>query len=68
MPNNLSSKASNIAIGALQSIPFENLIGGPLEASVHAQSLAAQSTIDFIQAVGTERCTSSRRQRQSGKR
>jgi hypothetical protein len=52
MPNNLSSKASNIAIGALQSIPFENLIGGPLEASVHAQSLAAQSTIDFIQAVG----------------
>lgn len=33
---------------ALNSIPFGNIIGGPLAACVRAQAEAAQTTIDFI--------------------
>lgn len=33
-------------------IPFEHLIGGPLKASIDAQTIAARATIDFIQKVG----------------
>ena len=37
---------------ALKNVPFENVIGGPLIAAVKAQAMAANSTVEFIQAVG----------------
>ncbi|EPX64102.1 hypothetical protein D187_005235 [Cystobacter fuscus DSM 2262] len=40
------------ASSALQGIPFENLIGGPLTAAVKAQALAAKTSVDFIRSVG----------------
>ena len=40
------------SIQALQSIPFRDLIGGPLQAAVEAQQMAAESTIEFIEKVG----------------
>lgn len=40
------------AIQALQSIPFNNLIGGPLSAAVQAQGQAAMTCIEFIERVG----------------
>lgn len=36
----------------MQGLPFDNLIGGPLNACVKAQADAAQTTINFIQQVG----------------
>jgi hypothetical protein len=33
----------------LKNVPFENIIGGPLKAAINAQSIAARSTVDFIQ-------------------
>ncbi len=39
-------------IQALNSIPFENLIGGPLSAAVDAQAKAAMTCIKFINEVG----------------
>jgi hypothetical protein len=35
----------------LGSLPFGNIIGGPLVAAVEAQSKAARTTVDFIQSV-----------------
>ena len=40
------------ANAALQSIPFGNLIGAPLEACVNAQAQAARTTYDYISEVG----------------
>jgi hypothetical protein len=40
------------ATSALQGIPFEHLIGGPLNAAVSAQALAARTSVDFIRSVG----------------
>ena len=40
------------ANAALQSIPFGNLIGAPLEACVNAQAQAAKTTYDYISEVG----------------
>jgi hypothetical protein len=40
------------ATSALQAIPFEQLIGGPLNAAVKAQALAATTSVDFIRSVG----------------
>ena len=39
-------------ISALQGLPFDNLIGGPLNVCISAQADAAQSTINFIDQVG----------------
>ncbi|MCU0638020.1 MAG: DUF2589 domain-containing protein [Methanothrix sp.] len=36
----------------LASIDFENLIGGPLIAVVHAQAQAAMATVNFVKQVG----------------
>lgn len=36
----------------LASLDFENLIGGPLIAVVHAQAQAAMATVDFVKQVG----------------
>lgn len=35
-----------------QNIPFDNLIGVPLQACIRAQEQAAQATLDYIQEVG----------------
>ncbi|MEZ4553146.1 MAG: DUF2589 domain-containing protein [Dehalococcoidia bacterium] len=40
------------AVQELSQIPFAHLIGAPMKAAVEAQSLAAQSTVEFIQKVG----------------
>ncbi|OZH52483.1 hypothetical protein AFK68_24095 [Hydrocoleum sp. CS-953] len=42
----------NGATAQLGSIPFGNIIGGPLVAAVEAQSQAARSTVEFIESVG----------------
>ena len=42
------------ATNELASIPFGSLIGGPLNAAIEAQAMAAQTSIDFIQEVGFE--------------
>lgn len=42
------------ALNALQGLPFDNLIGGPLNACIKAQAEAAQTTINFIRDVGLE--------------
>jgi len=39
----------------LTSLPFGNIIGGPMKAAIEAQALAARSTIEFIQTVGFEK-------------
>lgn len=36
----------------LTSLPFGNIIGGPMKAAIEAQALAAKATVDFIQTVG----------------
>ncbi len=42
-----------MAIGdELSSIDFESMIGGPLNAVVRAQAQSAQTSVDFIKAVG----------------
>ena len=38
----------------LESLPFYNLIGGPLNACIRAQAEAAQTTVNFIKEVGLE--------------
>lgn len=43
---------TNYAVQSMASLPFGTLIGGPLNAAVEAQGLAAKSTVEFIQAVG----------------
>lgn len=45
---------ANKTIGALNNIPFESIIGGPLSACVKAQAEAAVSTVNFIEAVGLQ--------------
>ena len=42
----------DVAVGQLQSLPFDNLIGSPLMAAVDAQSKAASAAVKFIQSVG----------------
>ena len=37
---------------ALTNLPFHNIIGGPLEAAIKAQAMAANTTVEFIKAVG----------------
>jgi len=42
-----------MAIGdELSSIDFESMIGGPLNAVIHAQAQSAQTSVDFIKSVG----------------
>lgn len=46
------NNAADKTIGALNGIPFENIIGGPLSACIKAQAEAAVSTVNFIESVG----------------
>lgn len=48
----IDTTPSTAASNALSSIPFGNIIGGPLTACIDAQALAAQTTWKFIQNVG----------------
>lgn len=50
MPN--TNTPSQVAMNALQAIPFSSMIGGPLKACIEAQAMAAKTTWDFIQEVG----------------
>lgn len=49
---NIGSGVTSSTVSALNGLPFENIIGGPLNACVLAQKEAALTTIDFIQSVG----------------
>jgi len=54
----IDSSAGDVALGQLGSLPFADLIGGPLNAAIQAQAAAAISTYEFIKAVGvTENST-----------
>ena len=48
------SGVTSSAISALNGLPFENIIGGPLNACVLAQKEAALTTMDFINSVGLQ--------------
>ena len=41
-----------INIGREMALPMEQIIGGPMQALIRSQSLAANATADFIQQVG----------------
>lgn len=48
----IEKAAADIATSSLQSLPFGNIIGGPLIACVEAQAQAARTSWEFIQNVG----------------
>lgn len=48
----IDTTPSTVATSALQAIPFSSLIGGPLDAAIKAQALAAKTSWEFIQQVG----------------
>jgi hypothetical protein len=50
----LDTTAAQTANNSLQAIPFSVLIGGPLQAAVEAQAMAAQSTAQYIETVGLD--------------
>jgi len=48
----LDQSAASVGLGQLQSLPFKNIIGGPLTAAIEAQALAAETTVRFIERIG----------------
>jgi hypothetical protein len=50
----LDTSASGVALGQLENLPFGNIIAAPINAAINAQALAAQTTIDFIRAIGLQ--------------
>lgn len=48
----IDTTPSTVATNALQAIPFSSLIGGPLDAAIQAQAMAAKTSWEFIQQVG----------------
>lgn len=48
----IDTTPSLVATNALQAIPFGSIIGAPLQACIEAQAKAAQTSWEFIQAVG----------------
>ena len=48
----LDQSAAAVGLGQLQSLPFKNIIGGPLTAAIDAQALAAETTVRFIERIG----------------
>lgn len=48
----IDTTPSTVATNALQAIPFSSLIGGPLDACIKAQALAAKTSWEFINEVG----------------
>jgi len=51
MPNNNQEQVGN----AINSIPFGNIIGGPLAACIVAQADATKTTLDFIKSTSMEK-------------
>lgn len=51
---NINSAPSQVATSVLDSIPFETIIGAPLDACIKAQALAAQTSANFIKEVGLQ--------------
>lgn len=47
-----NNSPQGVITSALESIPFEELIGGPLSACVKAQEMAAEATWKYIREVG----------------
>lgn len=45
---------TQVVTNSLQAIPFSSLIGGPLNACIEAQAMAARRTWEFIQEAGLE--------------
>ena len=43
---------SSRTVSALTGLPFENIIGSPLDAAIKAQAMSANTTIAFIKEVG----------------
>lgn len=48
----IDTTPSQVATSALTSLPFGNIIGGPLKACIEAQAMAAKTSWNFIQEVG----------------
>ena len=48
----ISKAPANVAMSAMQAIPFNSMIGGPLKACIEAQAMAAQTSWEFIKNVG----------------
>ena len=48
----VSKTPANVAINAMQAIPFSSMIGGPLKACIEAQAMAARTSWEFIKEVG----------------
>ena len=48
----VSKTPANVAINAMQAIPFSSMIGGPLNACIEAQAMAARTSWEFIKEVG----------------
>ncbi len=48
----IDTTPSTVATNALQALPFSSLIGGPLDAAIKAQAMAAKTSWEFIQQVG----------------
>ena len=48
----IDTTPSQVATNALQAIPFGSIIGGPLNACIEAQAMAAQTLWQFTQEVG----------------
>lgn len=53
----IMESVSQRSLSTLQGLPFDNLIGGPLNACVNAQANAAQTTINFIKEIGLQDVT-----------
>lgn len=50
--NGIDASPSDVAMASIESLPFGDIIGGPLKACVEAQTNAAMATWRFIQNVG----------------
>ena len=48
------SSPSQVATNALQAIPFDNIIGGPLKACAEAQAEQAEAADKFMKEVGLD--------------
>lgn len=48
----IDTTPSTVATSALAAIPFSSLIGGPLDAAIKAQAMAAKTSWEFIDKVG----------------
>lgn len=48
----IDTTPSQVATNALQALPFGSIIGGPLQACIEAQAMAAKTSWNFIQEVG----------------